>query len=94
MKGASGWHSDVKTAQGEIRTRHIGSKEPATEKAMLAYYDAQRDYASQDRMGEDALQYAQKFMSTQGKHDGLYGPVSGNEPESPLGPLFAEVTPG
>lgn len=94
VRGASGWHFDVKTAQSEIRTRHIGSNELATEKAMLAYYDAQREFASQDRMGDGILQYAQKFMSTQGKHDGLYWPVTGNEPESPLGPLFAEVTPG
>ncbi len=94
VQGPSGWHFDVKTAQGEIRTRHIGSNELATEKAMLAYYDAQRDYASQDRDADGVLQYAQKFMSTPGKHDGLYWPVSGDEPESPLGPLFAEVTPG
>ncbi|MFC4527238.1 DUF2950 domain-containing protein [Dyella halodurans] len=94
VQGPSGWHFDVKTAQGEIRTRHIGANELATEKAMLAYYDAQRDFASKDRMGDGVLQYAQKFMSTQGKHDGLYWPVSGDEPESPLGPLFAEVTPG
>ena len=94
VQEGAGWHFDVKAAQSEIRTRHIGSNELATEKGMLAYYDAQRDYASKDRMGDGVLQYAQKFMSTQGKHDGLYWPVTGDEPESPLGPLFAEITPG
>jgi Protein of unknown function (DUF2950) len=94
VQATSGWHFDVKAAQSEIRTRHIGSNELATAKAMLAYYDAQRDYASKDRMGDGVMQYAQKFVSTPGKHDGLYWPVSGNEPESPIGPLFAEVTPG
>jgi hypothetical protein len=36
--------------------------------------------------------YAQKFRSTPGKQDGLYWEVkSGEQPESPLGPLVAEA---
>jgi hypothetical protein len=34
------------------------------------------------------LQYAQRFVSTQGKRDGLYYPTKDGEPRSPLGPLF------
>jgi hypothetical protein len=40
------------------------------------------------------LQYAQRLLSTSGKHDGLYWPVTGDEPPSPLGPKFANVVPG
>lgn len=94
VKGKDGWHFDLAAAQQEIRTRHIGQNELAVEQAMLAYYDAQRDYASQDRDGDKVLQYAQHLLSTPGKHDGLYWPVNDNEPPSPLGPKFANVVPG
>lgn len=94
VQGSGGWHFDLAGAQQEIRTRKIGQDELAVQQAMLAYYDAQRDYAAQDRDGDKVLQYAQKFMSSPGKHDGLYWPASGNEEESPLGPKFADVVPG
>jgi Protein of unknown function (DUF2950)/Protein of unknown function (DUF3300) len=35
--------------------------------------------------------YAQRLVSTPGQHDGLYWPASGNEPESPLGPLVMQA---
>jgi len=94
VQGSGGWHFDLAAAQQEIRTRHIGQNELAVEQALLAYYDAQRDYASQDRDGDKVLQYAQHLLSTSGKHDGLYWPVTGDEPPSPLGPKFADVVPG
>jgi len=94
VQGSGGWHFDLAGAQQEIRTRHIGQNELAVEQALLAYYDAQRDYASQDRDGDKVLQYAQRLLSTSGKHDGLYWPVTGDEPPSPLGPKFANVVPG
>jgi Protein of unknown function (DUF2950) len=58
-----------------------------------AYVDAQRDYASKDRDGDEVLEYAQKIISTPGKQDGLYWPVDNdaNGEESPLGPVFAEA---
>jgi hypothetical protein len=37
-------------------------------------------------------QYAQRFRSSQGKHDGLYWQVAEGEPESPLGPLAARAS--
>ncbi len=73
-----------------MKTRRIGRNELAVMQAALAYFDAQKDYASVDRIGDGVLQYAQKFWSSPGKHDGLYWPVNADEEESPLGPLFAE----
>lgn len=94
VQGKDGWRFDTVAAQQEIRTRHIGQNELAVEQAMLAYYDAQRDYAAQDRDGDKVLQYAQHLLSSPGKHDGLYWPVSGDEPPSPLGPKLADAVPG
>lgn len=93
VQASGSWHFDLKAAEDEIRTRRIGANELAVEEAMLAYYDAQRDYASEDRDGDKVLQYAQHLKSSTGKHDGLYWPVSGGEPPSPLGALFAEQQP-
>lgn len=94
VKGSAGWHFDMAAAKEEVRTRRIGANELAAEQAMLAYYDAQREYATEDRDGDKVLQYAQRFFSSPGKHDGLYWPTGPNEPESPLGPLFADAKAG
>lgn len=48
------------------------------------YVKAQRDYADQEREGDGIIQYAQKFTSTAGRHDGLYWPVEDGQPLSPL----------
>jgi hypothetical protein len=53
-----------------------------------ALVDAQREYASAPRDGKPTS-YAQKLVSDEGKHDGLYWPVKEGEPESPLGPELA-----
>src|SRR6185503_8787107 len=37
-------------------------------------------------------QYAQKILSDEGKHNGLYWKTSPGEPASPIGPLIAQAT--
>jgi hypothetical protein len=61
---------------------------------VLAYYDAQMEYAAQDRNGNGLLEYAPRFISTPGTRDGLYWEVQSGENPSPLGPLMADRTPG
>jgi hypothetical protein len=57
-----------------------------------AYVEAQREYASQDRMGDGVLAYAQFLRSTPGTHDGLFWPTNQpGEELSPLGPLIAQA---
>lgn len=92
VKGSGGWAFDVKAGEAEIRARRIGRNEREAEQAVLAYHDAQIDYAAEDRNGNGVLEYAQKFVSTDGQHDGLYWADDGGE-ESPLGPLFGDDTP-
>ncbi len=88
------WFFDTETGAENIRTRRIGRNELSTIQAILAYYDAQKEYAQQDRNGNGKLEYAQRFISSPGKQDGLYWPVDKNQPQSPLGPLFANKEPG
>ncbi|MDX2505200.1 MAG: DUF2950 domain-containing protein [Gammaproteobacteria bacterium] len=93
IKENSGWRFDTETGIDEIRIRRIGKNELSAMQAVLAYYDAQKEYAEQDRNGDGSLEYARKFISTDGKKDGLYWPVEAGAPSSPLGMLFANKIP-
>jgi hypothetical protein len=90
VKGANGWHFDAAAGKDELLARRVGRNELYTIQAVLAYVDAQREYASKDR-GDGVLDYAQRFMSSPGKKDGLYWTVSEGQEQSPLGPLFAQA---
>ncbi len=93
VAGTSGWYFDIEEGRERMRIRRIGRNELATMQAVLAYYDAQMEYAEQDRNDNGALEYAQKFISTPDSHDGLYWEAATGEVQSPLGPLFSETTP-
>jgi len=94
VKSAHGWHFDIKAGSAEIRTRQIGRNELAAVQSALAYHDAQMDYASVDRDGDGALEYAQKIFSTPGQHDGLYWADDNSGQISPLGPSFGKAIAG
>ena len=91
---ASGWRFDLKAGSAEIRARRIGRDELAAVQSLLAYHDAQMDYASKDRNGNGALEYAQQVFSSPGKHDGLYWEADASGEVSPLGPLFGQDVVG
>ena len=85
------WYFDTNAGKQELLNRRIGRDELATLETMRAYVDAQREYASRDRNGDEVLQYAQKFASTPGQKDGLYWSPNLDGEISPLGPLVAEA---
>jgi len=87
------WHFDPSAGADEMRTRRIGRNELSAMQAVLAYFDAQKEYAQRDRDGDGVLSYAQKLASTPGRRDGLYWPADA-QGESPLGPRFSSVKPG
>jgi hypothetical protein len=92
MKGGS-WRFDPQAGADEMRTRRIGRNELAAMQAVLAYFDAQKEYALRDRDGDGVLSYARKFASAPGQRDGLYWPEDA-QGQSPLGPRFGGVKPG
>ena len=94
VKTGAGWSFDTKAAAEEMRIRRIGRNELATIQVVLAYVDAQREYAARDWDGDGARSYAMKALSSPGKRDGLYWASLPDEPESPLGPAFADARPG
>jgi len=87
------WRFDVVSGADRLRTLRIGRNELATMQAVLAYYDAQREYATEDRNGNGVLEYARKLVSSPGKKDGLYWPAALESERSPLGPLIAQQKP-
>lgn len=94
IKVDNGWRFDIKAGNAEIRARRIGRNELDAVQAVLTYHDAQMDYASVDRDGDGALEYAQKIFSTPGKHDGLYWAEDDSGQISPLGPSFGKTIAG
>ena len=94
VKTGAGWSFDTRAASEEMRIRRIGRNELAAIQVVLAYVDAQREYAARDWDGDGARSYAMRNLSTPGKRDGLYWASLPGEPESPLGPAFADARPG
>jgi hypothetical protein len=85
------WHFDTAAGREEILARRIGRDEMGAIDVCRAYVGAQREYASQDRMGDGVPAYAQYLRSTPGTHDGLFWPKEAGEGLSPLGPLVAQA---
>lgn len=94
VKDTNGWRFDIKAGSDEVRARRIGRNELTALQSVLAYHDAQMDYASVDRNGDGALAYAQKIFSTAGKHNGLYWADDDSGQISPLGPSFGKTIAG
>jgi|SRR5579862_936849 len=91
VKKEGQWFFDTEAGEQELLNRRIGRNELDVLKGLRGYVDAQREYASKDRMGDEVLQYAQRIASTPGKKDGLYWPADDSGEESPLGPLIADA---
>src|SRR5262245_8160640 len=79
------WYFNTDAGQDEMLARRIGKDELVAMAALVAIANAQEQYFNE--ANPNKKQYAQKFVSDEGKHDGLYWPVSGDKPQSPLGQL-------
>jgi len=86
VKGNKGWSFDTDSGIYELLARRIGADELAAIASLRSFYTAEQEYQAVDQDGDEVLEYAQKFLSSPGKHDGLYWetPASSNAPASPL----------
>ena len=91
VKGKTGWRFDTEEGKEEIVNRRIGRNELDVIQVCLAVVDAEREYYQRDPDGDKLLQYAQKFISSKGKRDGLFWETKPGEEPSPLGPLVAQA---
>jgi hypothetical protein len=85
------WYFDVEKGKQEILMRRIGGNELDAIEVCRGYVEAQNDYAEEDRNGSGVHQYAQKIISSPGKHDGLYWSSIGTNEESPIGDVVARA---
>ena len=81
------WYFDAERGADEILARRIGRDELIAMAAASAIANAQQQYFHRSHEAGNVKQYAQKFVSDKGKHNGLYWPASEGHPDSPLGQL-------
>lgn len=71
VQKAGKWSFDTKAGRQEILFRRIGSNELDAIQICRGYVEAQNEYALEKHDGAEVNQFAQKIISTPGKHDGL-----------------------
>lgn len=91
VKAGDAWRFDTAEGIEEIHDRRIGRHELAAIDLMDEYVEAQVEYASADRDGDEVLEYAQRLLSQSGAHDGLYWPDESGDDPSPLDELVAQA---
>ena len=78
------WQFDTAAGKDEILARRIGQDELTAIAACEAVAAAERQYFTQTHDGDSVRQYAQRFVSDDGRQNGLYWPVAQGQPASPL----------
>jgi len=71
VKNKGKWMFDTKVGEQEILNRRIGANELDTIAVCRGFVEAQQMYAEEKHDDSKVNQYAQKIISTPGKHDGL-----------------------
>ena len=84
VKADGGWRFDVAKGREEMIDRRVGYNELSAIEACKAYVAAQEEYRRLDRDGNGLREYARRFISTPGTHDGLYWPPESQADISPL----------
>lgn len=82
------WFFDTDAGKDEILFRRIGRNELAAMEACRQLVEAEREYFARPT-GKLSQQFAQKLVSDQGRHNGLYWHGAYNEFDSPIDPLIA-----
>src|SRR5512132_2745555 len=71
VKQKGKWYFDVKAGRQEILNRRIGANELNAIQICRGFVEAQQEYAQEKHDDSKVNQYAQRIISTPGKHDGL-----------------------
>ena len=71
VKKEGKWSFDTKAGREEVLFRRIGANELDVIQICRGYVEAQNEYALEKHDNAEVNQYAQKIISTPGKHDGL-----------------------
>jgi hypothetical protein len=88
VKNNGSWYFDTAAGRDEIIFRRIGRNELAAMDACRDLVDAQKQYFARPP-GKLPSQFAQKLVSDEGGHNGLYWHGADDEFDSPINPLIA-----
>jgi hypothetical protein len=91
VKQGGKWHFDSKAGRTEILDRRIGSNELDAIVICRGYAEAQKQYASEIHDDSGVNQYAQRIISTSGKHDGLAWRNPDGSEGGPVGEAVAKA---
>jgi Protein of unknown function (DUF2950) len=82
------WYFDTLAGRDEILLRRIGRNEIAAMDACSDLVQAQKEYFARPA-GNLSKQFAQKLVSDEGRHNGLFWQGASNDFDSPINPLIA-----
>jgi hypothetical protein len=82
------WYFDTLAGRDEILFRRIGANETAAMDASGELGEAQKEYFARPE-GNLSKQFAQKLVSDEGRHNGLFWQGASNDFDSPINPLIA-----
>ena len=82
------WYFDTDAGKDEIVFRRIGKNELAAMDACRELVEAQKQYFARPPV-DQPKQFAQKLVSDEGRHNGLYWHGADDEFDSPINPLIA-----
>jgi hypothetical protein len=82
------WYFDTDAGKDEVVFRRIGKNELAAMDAIRELVQAQKQYFARPPAGVPK-QFAQRLVSNEGQHNGLYWHGASDEFDSPINPLIA-----
>jgi hypothetical protein len=91
VKKGGKWFFDSKAGKQEILYRRVGANELDAIQVCRGFVEAQKEYASEIHDNSGVNQYAQKIISTPGKHDGLYWKNEDGSAGGPVGEAVARA---
>jgi len=91
VKSKGKWHFDTKAGRNEILLRRIGTNELDAIEVCRGFVEAQKEYAEEKHDDSTVNQYAQRIISTPGKHDGLAWQNPDGTWEGPVGEGVAKA---
>jgi hypothetical protein len=85
------WRFDTEAGKREVLARRIGGNELDAIRLCKAYVDEQEKFTAEDHDRSGVRQYAQRFISSPDKSDGLYWPRAESAPASPIAELVTQA---
>src|SRR4029078_4664160 len=91
VKQKGKWYFDAKAGRQEILNRRIGANELDAIAICRGFVEAQQEYAQEKHDDSKVNQYAQRIISTPGKHDGLSWQTPDGAWGGPVGEAIAKA---